>query len=155
MKGITLAEQCHIVSALPPVDIGGGAKTSDYWSMKNYEHATIIVTLGVVTGAPTILLYESDDLDGSNKTAIGFDYYLEATTTGDTLADRATAASTGYTFTATTNSVFMVIEVDAAQLTDAYPCMCVMTDAVTALCSMVVILSGAKYQKENTPTAIA
>jgi len=156
MKGLTIAEQCHVINALAPIDIGGVAKESDYFSMENYSHATIIVTLGVVTNAPTITVYESDDLDGSNETAIGFDHYLEDASAGDTLADRATVANTGYTFAATTNGVMLVIEIDASQLSDGYPCLCVKTDtAAAALVSVVAILSGARYQKENTPTAIA
>lgn len=156
MKGITIAEQCHVINALGPVDIGGVVKESDYWSMENYAHATIIVTAGVVTNAPTITVYESDDLAGSNETAIAFDYYEETTAAGDTLAARASALAAGRTFPSTANSVTLVIEIDASQLSDGYPCMVVKTDTAAAcLIAVTVILSGARYQKEITPTAIA
>jgi len=156
MKGITIPEQCHIINALAPVDIGGAAKTTDYWSMELYSHASIIVKLGVVTNAPTIKIYESDDLSGTNKTFIAFDYYAEITAAGDILTVRTAATVAGYTFPATTNNVMISIEIDASQLTDGYPCMALLTDnAAACLIDVSVILSGAKYQREITPTAIA
>ena len=154
MKGINIAEQAHVVNALPPIDIGGAAKTSDYFCLKNYRHASIIVTFGVITNAPTITLYESDDNAGSTETAIGFSYYLEATTAGDTLATKATATTAGVTFS-TDNAQTMVIEIDAADLTDGYPYLVVKTDNPAAcLSSVVAVLSGARYGGATTPTAI-
>ena len=41
-KGFTIAEQGHIVNALPPLDIDAGAQTSDAFSMAEYSHCTII-----------------------------------------------------------------------------------------------------------------
>lgn len=156
MKGITIAEQCHIVNAIPPVDIGGVAKVADYISMKGASHVTFIVTLGVVTNAPTITVYESDDLSGSNEAAIAFDYYAEITAGGDVLTVRTAATTSGYTMPSTANSVTLVIEIDASQLSDGYPCLTVKTDTAAAcLVSVVAIMSGVRYQKEITPTAIA
>jgi len=156
MKGITIAEQCHVVNGIEPVDIGGVAKVTDYWSMEKYAHATIIVQLGAVTNAPTITVFESDDLAGSNEAAIVFAYYAEVTADGDILTVRTAATTAGYTFPATTNNVMLVIEVDASQLSEGYPCMCVKTDTAAAcLVSAAVILSGARYKSEITPTAIA
>lgn len=156
MKGITLAEQCHIVNAIPPIDIGGVVKEADYISMKGASHVTFIVTLGVVTNAPTITVYESDDLSGSNETAIAFDYYAEVTAAGDVLTVRTAATTSGYTAPSTANNVMLVIEIDASQLSDGYPCLTVKTDTAAAcLVSVVAIMSGVRYQKEITPTAIA
>ena len=42
MSKFVLAEQGKPVAGLAPVDIGGAANTSDYFSMENYSHASII-----------------------------------------------------------------------------------------------------------------
>lgn len=154
MAGINIAEECHVVNATPPIDINGAAATSDYWSMENYAHASIICTFGVTGAASAITVEESDDLSGSNTTAITFDFYAEETAAGDTLTRGTAAASIT---TSTNNSITYVIEVDAAELTDGYPCMCVKAadPSAATLYSAVVILSGPRYADATTPTAIA
>ena len=65
MKGFVLAEEGHVVQALAPVDISGG-KTGQAFSMKKYQHASIIVPVGVSAAAFTkILVNECDDKDGT------------------------------------------------------------------------------------------
>ena len=154
MKGIVIAEECHVVNALPPVDVGGAAKTSDYFSMENYAHATIIITMGVVGNDTLITVEESDDNAGSTTTAIAFARYEEKTAAGDTLSTRTATTASGFQ-TGTNNSTTFVIEIDAAELTDGYPYLVVKTDnAAAALISVVAILSGSRYAQEQTPTAI-
>jgi len=154
MKGTTIAEQAHVVNALGPVDTGSVAKVSDYFCLKKYAHATIVVTTGAVTNAATITVEESDDKDGSNTTAIAFAYYAELTAAGDTLGNRTAATSAGFS-TGTNNNCTFVIEIDAAELTDGYPYLVVKaTNAAACLISIVAILSGARFQGDPTPTAI-
>ena len=155
-KGITIAEQAHIVNALPPVDINGAAHNSDVWSMENYAHCTIIVQLGVTGAASTLTVEECDDFTPTNSNAIAFDYYSETTAAGDTLSARSSATSAGIS-TSTNDNVFYVIEVDASQLTDGYPCLRVaLSDpAASTLASVVAILSGARYGETQSPTAVA
>ena len=155
-KGITLSQECKIINALGPVDVGGAAKTTDYWSMEDYAHATIIVTTRVVTNDVLLKIYESDNLSGSTKSFIDFKYAQELTAAGDTLAALAwVGAATGLQ-TGTNNTTTTVIEIDASQLTDGYPCMALLTDnAGNALIAVTVILSGARYQKDPMATAIA
>jgi len=156
MKGITVAEECHVVNILPPVDINGGAVESDYWSMELYQHASIILTLGVTGAATTFTVFQSDDLDGTDEAAIAFDYYAETTAAGDTLGAR-TAATTAGIAAATTDGITYVIEIDASELTDGYPCLVLKLSnpAVATLASAVAVLSGARYAQAVTPTAIA
>jgi hypothetical protein len=154
MKGKTIAEQMHVVNALEPVDIGGAAKTSDYINLKNAAHITFIVQFGVITNAPTVQIKKAKS-DGGSLTAIAFDYYQETTADGDTLADRATATTAGVTLS-TDNNQMLVIEIDAAELEEGYDWIALVTDnAAACLISAVAVLSGYRYQKENTPTAIA
>lgn len=156
MKGLTLAEEAHIVNILPPVDITGG-KDSDVFSMANHAHATIIVQVGVSAAAFTkILVKECDDFTPSNSTAIAFDYYAETTAAGDTLAARASATTAGVTPSATDN-IFYVIEVDASELSAGYPnLMLSLTNGTNSvLASALAILSGSRYAEESSATAIA
>ena len=156
MKGTTIAEQMHVVNILPPVDINGGAVESDYWSMELYQHASIILTLGVTGAATTFTVFESDDLSGTDETAIAFDYYAEVTDAGDTLGAR-TAATTAGIAASTNDNVTYVIEIDASELTDAYPCLVLKLSnpGASTMASAVAILSGARYAGAVTPTAIA
>jgi len=154
MKGFNVAELGHVVNILPPVDIGGVAKVSDYFSLKNYAHVDIIITCGVTGNAATITVEESDDASGSSATAIAFDYYQETTAAGDTLAARAAATTAGIS-TGTNDSTTIVISIDAQKLTDGYPYLVVKaTNAAANLISMVAILSGSRYASGITPTAI-
>ena len=154
-KGTTIAEEMHVVNILPPVDINGSAQVSDYFSIKGAAHATIVLTLGVTGAASTVTVEESDDNAGNATTAIAFSYYAETTDAGDTLAARAAATTSGFA-TSTNNNVTYVIEIDASQLTDAYPYLVLkMTNpTVATLASAVAVLSGIRYASQSTPTAI-
>jgi hypothetical protein len=152
---MTIAEEAHVVNIIPPIDINGAGATSDYFSLKNYAHATILLTLGVTGAASTVTLEESDDNAGSTTTAIAFSYYAETTAAGDTLGARTAATTAGFA-TSTNDSITYVIEVDASQLTNGYPYLVLkMTDPTAAtLASAVAILTGARFKQDGTPTAI-
>lgn len=156
MAGICVAEEMHVVNATAPIDINGAGAVSDYFSMEGYAHASIICTLGVTGAASTITVEESDDLSGSNTTAIAFDYYAEETAAGDTLGARTTATTAGFA-ASTENGIIYVIEIDAADLTDGYPCLVVKASDPSAatLYSCVAVLSGGRFVDATTPTAIA
>lgn len=155
MKGITIAEQCHVVNAYPAADCSGAVWNTDVISMKNAAHATVILSAGTTGGTSTVTVQECDDTTPSNTSAIAFDYYSETTDSGDTLGDRASATTAGFTTSANDN-IFYVIEIDASELSDGYPYFRVHgTDPGGATTiNVVVILSGIRYAIENTPTAI-
>lgn len=152
MSGIVLAEQGKVVAGLAPVDIGGAAKTSDYFTLENYSHASIIVYCGAITNAATITVEESDDNSGSDTTAIAFKYYqITAGATGD-----RTAATTSGFSTGTTDGSMFVLEIDAAELTDGYPFLVVKaTNAAANLITVVSVLSGARYAQAAPPNALS
>lgn len=156
MKGITIAEQCHVVNILPPQDVDTG-KTSDVFSLQDYAHATIIVTAGSTNAdAGNITIEECDDFTPTNDTAIDFYYYEETTAGGDTLSERKKAeAATGIDVSGNDNITY-VIEIDASQLSEGYPNLVLKWSdpGGATLGSAVAILSGARYQGADTPTAI-
>ena len=151
-----VAENGHVVNILPPVDINGG-KTSDYFSLENYSHADIILTIGVNGGAAsTITVEESDDNSGSTTTAIAFDYAAEETAAGDTLTAMTSATTSGFATHAANSSLTYVISIDDTQLSDGYPYLVVKASdpSASVLGSMVAVLSGSRYGGATTPTAI-
>lgn len=157
MPGTNIAEQFHVVNIIPPVSITA-AKLSDVWSMENYSHCSIIVTCGATDAdAGFITIEECDDFTPTNDTAIDFYYYAETTDAGDTLGARTLAvAATGIDVSANDNITY-VIEIDAAQLSDGYPCLQLKWSIPggATLISAVAILSGARYGGTESPTAIA
>jgi hypothetical protein len=154
---MNIAEQGHVVNILPPQSITAAA-TSDIFSMKNYAHATIIVTAGATNAdAGNITVEECDDFTPTNDTAIDFHYYAETTAAGDTLGARTLAeAATGIDVSGNDNITY-VIEIDARELTDGYPCLELKWSIPggATLVSAVAILSGPRYAGTESPTTIA
>jgi hypothetical protein len=153
---MNIAENMHVINILPPQDVDTG-KTSDIFSMANHAHATIIVTCGSTNAdAGNVTIEECDDLDGTNDTAIGFTYYKEEAAAGDTLSAKQTATTAGIDVSANDNTTY-VIEIDAAELSDGYPCLCLKwSDPGGATYgSAVAILSGSRYAGSENATAIA
>jgi hypothetical protein len=155
-KGFSLAEEGHVINALPPISMAGG-KTSDYWNMKNYAHADIIITLGAAVNVSAITVFQSEDAAGAGEDAIGFKYYSETTAQGDVLDRQTDAGAGGFnSASAGTADTMHVISVDAADLAAGHPFMCVkLTSAGAQLGAVIVVLSGARYQAEPTASALA
>ncbi len=156
MKGMVITEQGHIVNALPPVDIAGGA-LSDRFSMKHHGHATIIVQVGVSAAAFTkILVNECTAASGGSRTAIAFRYAAEETSNGDTLSSLADAAATGVT-PAADDDIFYAIELDASELSDGSEWVEVelQNGSNSVIASVVAILSGSRYQNDQNDTVLA
>jgi len=156
MSGINIAETCHVVNILPPIDITGGA-TSDVFSMENYSHASIIVQVGVSAAAFTKLIVEAcDNFTPSTHTDMAFNVYKEETDSGDTLGTRVAVAAAGVTPSANDNIMY-VIELDAAELGDGTDKLRLeITNGVNSvIASAVAILSGSRYAGDQSATAIA
>lgn len=159
MKGINIAEMCHVVNILPPIDVdtASGLAASEIFSMKNYAHATIIIQCGVTDAdGGNITVEECDGFAGANDTAIDFYYYAETTALGDTLGARTkAAAATGIDVSANDN-IFYVIEIDASELTEDYGFLCIKwsNPGGSTIASAVAILSGSRYANDQSATAI-
>jgi hypothetical protein len=154
--GCTIAEECHVVNILPPVDITGGA-TSDVFSMENYSHATIIVQVGASAAAFTKLIVEEcDDFVPTNHDDLAHYIYKEETDAGDTLGARTAVAAAGTTPSANDNIMY-VIEIDAAELSEGRDKLRLeITNGVNSvIASAVAVLSGSRYASEQSATVIA
>lgn len=155
MRGMVIAEQGHVVNALPPVDINGG-KNSDVFSMRGAGHASIEVVLGVTGGATTVTLHACDDFTPTTTEAIPFAVYKCETAAGDVTGDRVEVEAAGFA-TSTNDNIFYIIEVDAPDLPTGKPNLQVRLSSPGAatFASVQVVLSGLRYAHTPTPTAIA
>lgn len=155
MSRKVLAQEGHIINALAPVDINGGAN-SDVWSMKDCSHASIIIKLGVTGAASTVTVEECDDFTPTNSTAIAFKYAAETTAGGDTLGSLTAATTAGFA-TSTNDGVFYVIEIDVEELSEGYPCLRVVFSDPSAatFADVTVVLTGLSYQGDQNRTQIA
>jgi hypothetical protein len=150
--GYNLCEEGHIVSLF---DAGNHstAASSEVFSMRDWEHATLIIQKGAGS-ACTITLESCDDFVPTTVDNLGFRYYVENTAAGDTLATVATATSAGVALSTNTGTL-LVIEVNAEDLTPAYPCLRIKhTAATTSAWCAVAILTGGRYQSASTVTEI-
>jgi hypothetical protein len=80
MQGFNIAEVGH-VAILPPKSISGGSGLiNPAFSMKNYEHKTILIPFGAeaTQDAAAITLSLCSSAAGANATAIPFNYYFRA-----------------------------------------------------------------------------
>lgn len=159
MNGFNVAEAGHVVNVIAPVDGNAGAPvTNQRFSMKNWDHASIIVQLGITGGTPTsILLKAFAAASGGVGTAIGFRSYGPPTNQGisnDVLPAGVDNAATGITTITTNDQTFYVIEVDSASLPDGLPWLQleVTMPASSNLVSAIAILSAGRFAFASSPT---
>jgi len=164
MKGFVVAEQGHIVNILPAVDITGGKKCQAF-SMKNYQHATIIIQVGASAAAWTNITLQAGTAtaaigaDVAGATAIAFRVYKQETAGADkdTLDAGANVASTGVTAPSANDNIFYVIELDANELPDGkyYVQLLLPNTSNSVIASAIAILSGARFAERQSDTVTA
>ena len=153
-KGTVIAEEFHVVNILPPQS-ATTALDADVFNMKNYAHATIIVQFGTTNAdAGNITVEECTAADGTGATALTELFvYAETTAAGDTLGARTDDPSIDVS---ANDNVMYVIEIDASELTAGYNYIQVAYSVPggATLISAVAILSGARYAKDQSATAL-
>ena len=164
-KGFLAAIDGHIVILYNPVDIDtlAGAKSPVVCLMENYNHASIIISIGAnPLAAGVITLNACDDIVPTTETAIAFNYYKCETSTilanGDVLGARTAAtAAAGIIPTATGVPNFFVIELDAEELTEGSVGfrLCIADPAAASVGVAIAILSGSRYAKDQNLTSMA
>lgn len=155
MKGFVVAEEGHVVQALAPVNITGGA-TGQAFAMKRYQHASILILLGAQAAAATkIIVNACTDAAGDSPVAIPFAIYTQETAgaSHDVLSARTQVAAAGYTPSGNAG-IFYVIEIDGNELPDGSPYVQVeITNGANAdYAAIVAVLSGARYGEMQSPT---
>jgi hypothetical protein len=163
MRGTNLAQQCHVANVIDPVDFTGG-KTGRWLALKQYEHITFLLSIGVSAAAPTaILVKAATNNAGAGAVAIPFDLYAAETAGVDLLGPRLAQTAAGYTTISANDGIFYVIELDAAAVLSAagvppagepfaYVTVNVTNGANSVIASCVAILSGARYGADQSPS---
>jgi hypothetical protein len=157
MSYFNIAQEGHVVSILPPIDIDtASGATSESFNMEGWSHASIIITAGATTGASVVTVSENTDASQSDTTAIAFKLAKEETALGDTLGALTAVASTGFTMS-TNDGIIYVIELDAADLSAGYNWVTVhfADPSGSVIASAVAVLSGGRYAGDQSATAIA
>lgn len=154
-----LSERNGIVFVYKPQDTGGAAVTGESIKMDKYSHITYVVQCGVLTGGANVLTVKSGATDGTQTTAETFQYRLADADQGGAGADGYAdwASSSSLTMTAATyDNRTLIIEMDAAALTDGQPWLTIALTGVSnpGLISIVAILSEPRYRANDMPTAI-
>lgn len=163
MKGFVVSEQGHVVQLLAPVDITGG-KVAQAFSMKEYQHASILIMAGVSAAAFTKIIVSACTATGAvgtpgaGATAIPFSIYKQETAgeAHDVLGARTAVTSAGYTPSAN-DGIFYVIEIDANELPDGSPYvqLSLTNTSNSVIASAVAVLSGARFAETQSPTETA
>lgn len=152
-----ILQYAHLVKGLDPVaDAFSGTVYSDIVNMGDYANATFIIYKGVgTTGTSTITVEASDDVSGSNVTAIPFRY--KAITSGDTEGALTAATTTGFTTTAGSSQLY-AIEIDSEELGDTgyqYARLkCVEVVDAAVLGGILILMGGNRYGQDVPATAI-
>jgi len=162
MIGLNVSEAGHIVNLIPPVDGNAGAPvTAQGFSMKGWDHVSIIIQLGVTAAAPTsIILVSSTAASAGTTTQLAFRYYSQTTAgaskdvlTGPTVA----VAATGIASPTANDNVFYVIELDSTELPDGQPYLQlqITNPSSSILNSAVAILSAGRQQYQGSASVTA
>lgn len=155
MKGFVLSQEGHLVQALAPVSASGG-KTCQAFSMKKYQHASIIIAIGAQAAQMTsVVLNACTDANGDNPTAIPFNLFKAEVANGDVLGGKTAETSSGFQPSATAG-IFYVIEIDAAELPQGSPYLQVViaNGANADFVAVLAVLSGARYAEDQSPSEI-
>ncbi len=162
-----------VINCIPAIDGNNAAVTSTIVNLKGYDHATFVLSFGVVhasseaitgTGSESNLIaYKGLDV---TTCATAFACKYRACTSGDTfgaLTDLATTGvslGNGATVDICADNAMILVEIDAADLapTLALPYQTVKIgfrfSANSILLSAICVLSKARYSKSLMPTAI-
>ena len=151
-KGITLVEEGHPIPLQVPTGSTGGVGYSDVFHMKEASHASILIQTGAITNAATITVNECTGAGATGATAIAFKY---CSTTATDVFGALTLGTAGGFATGTTNNYNWMIELDASELSDGYPYVCLhFTTAAAIFINAAAVLTGLRYAEDTNATML-
>jgi hypothetical protein len=155
--GIYASQECHLVNLIPPASYSS-TQTSQAVNLKNWRHASIILLVGVAGTPPAITLESSNDGSPESTTPIPFNMHSCETAynapNGDVLSGRNAETSAGFT-PAATNNTFFVIELDADTLPEGQNYFRLLATSPTGcFLSAAVLLSGGRYEHDQSETVL-
>ncbi len=162
MQGFNVSEGGHVVPLVCPVSSSATVNgTSQWFSMKGWHHASIIMLFGAVGSAiPTgVTLNAATSAAGAGSAAMTFRYYKSiVTVSGDILAGPTVATSSGFA-PANSAGAMYVIEVDSPEIesiTDGNAYLqLVIAGGTSTLISALAVLSAGRFTQQASPTVLA
>lgn len=152
-----LIEKLHFVKGLDPVaDFMAGTVYSDIVDFSLHQEILFVIYKGVgTTGTSTITVEASDDISGSNVSAIPFKY--KAVTSTDLQGAVTTATTSGFTTTAGSSQIYVIEVIPEEMAASGYQY--VRLKAVESandpvLGGILVIAGEPKYGKPGTTLSI-
>lgn len=148
---MTFTQENQVSRAFGPIDINGGAITSDWLSMANYSHLTFLVSIATHGAASTITVANATNNAGGSTADIAFNYRLTATTLVDDFGDVTAVAAAGVATDGATTDIMYAIEIDARELTDGMDFVQVkMSNPGAAMVTSIVGIGSRGKIKQNT-----
>jgi len=145
-----LVELMGIEVVQVPIDTTGAAISSDWLSLKNYAHATIVISQGAwAGGTPAVTLAQAKDVAGTSEKALAFTKRWDKVAVSGTTFVQQTVTSNTFNLANTANTI-NVIEVEAAELDTDGGFNTIQVEVASPgsnadLICIIVILSGARY----------
>lgn len=167
-KGFYIPQDGHIVQMINVHDFAGHDTNGHIVSMENYNHLTIIVSMGVSPRAAAVITIESCsnlaayDVAPTTATKIPFSYQaviVSGIVAGNDVFGVRTAvavADTGIIPVAgTPDNVMYVIDLDSSQLVsgDKGFRIDIVAPGAAMIASVIGILSGSRYASEQSASA--
>ena len=141
-----------------PVDTTGAAQTGDYYSLKRYNHLTIMIIQGAwAGGTPAVTLLQATDVAGTGEKALSFTTrWTMVAITGTAYTETAVTSST-FNLPATANTI-NILEIEASDLDLANSFDCVRVNVATPgsnadLICIVALLSQPRDERFPMPDA--
>jgi hypothetical protein len=161
-----LAQEKGIAYCIKAADHQSAGIDSPGINMENYRHATFLLQFGALTSNSVLKIYEGEtkaEAEAKSEDAIDFSYRLaEAVAAAekcDTFGDETVIADadSGLTLAAATyEEKLLVVEVDAATLSEGskYICLEIDNTASKLFVAATAILSEPRYSNEDMLSAI-
>lgn len=153
-----LVEKIGIETGVLPKDITGAAQVGDWISLKDYQHATVIIQQGAwAGGTPAVTLEQATAVAGTSNKALAFSKrWTKVGVSGTTFVETAVTSNT-FNLPAVANTI-NVLEIDAADLDTDNGFDCFNVNIATPgsnadLLSVTYLLHGARYPQAVMPDA--
>lgn len=150
-----LIGKVHPIPVLSPQDEGTSSDETDVVGLQEYNHVTFLVHTGTLAGTCDMTVEECTANDGSDASAIGFNYREMETV--DTWGDLTSVDSGGLTIAADDDDQVFAIEIDADELSDGYPYVRVALGAPSTgsnYYSVMALMSEPRYMKDVPVSAV-
>jgi len=115
------AQDYHMLPIKASVDAGSTDVGTEWFNMRDYNWADVLVNMGAITGDTLVVTVEESTTNSSGaEVAIPFVYRLSSAVATDSLGAATTCDSGGVTVAATDDNKTLVVSIDPQSLDEGY-----------------------------------